>query len=350
MQLAPVQAVKLHDDLWERMRDGFGVPDVESALTAQWQNWYLARPAVLNGILERSRIYLFHIVEELAKRGMPMELALLPMVESGYNPTALSSAQALGLWQFIPSTGKIYKLEQGPDYDARRDVIASTEAALGYLGTLNEMFGDWHLALASYNWGENAVARAIERNKARGMATDYASLVMPDETRNYVPKLMALKRIIANPAAFKLALEPLPNRPYFTTVARAEALDINVTARLAEMKVEELRALNPAHTVAAGTGKSDMVLPVDRAPIYQANFETYVKQLAALKPANAKLGPDKLAKGGLKSVPVMHQVKAGETVFAIARKYGTTEAAIKVWNPIVEAGLLAGQKLFLHLN
>src|ERR1039457_235640 len=252
-------------DVWERVREGFALPNLESPLVSQWQAWYLNRPQLLKAMFERSRRYVYHVVDELDKRGMPTELAFLPMVESGYNPMALSSAQASGLWQFIPSTGKNYKLEQNHLYDARRDVIASTSAALDYLQSLYEQFGDWHLALASYNWGENAVGRAIERNKAKGQPSDYRMLVLPEETRNYIPKLQALKNIVANPGAFNIELEPVPNRPYFATVASARDIDVNVAAKLADVPLEEFLALNPAHNqpLISKSAPAGIVVPVE---------------------------------------------------------------------------------------
>ena len=171
-----IDLITAPDDLWDRIRNGFAMPNLGTPLVLDRQIWYASRPTYIQRMVERSRLYLYHIVAELEKRGMPTELALLPMVESAFNPMALSSARASGLWQFIPSTGKNYNLKQNWWYDARRDIVASTTAALDYLQMLYDMHGDWHLALASYNWGENAVARAIERNRARGLPTDYASL------------------------------------------------------------------------------------------------------------------------------------------------------------------------------
>jgi membrane-bound lytic murein transglycosylase D len=277
-------------DVWERVREGYALPDLESPLVSQWQAWYLNRPQLLKAIFERSRRYVYHVVDELEKRGMPTELAFLPMVESGYNPMALSSAQASGLWQFIPSTGKTYKLEQNQAYDARRDVIASTSAALDYLQSLHEQFGDWQLALASYNWGENAVAKAIERNKAKGLAGDYARLTLPEETRNYIPKLQALKNIVSNPGAFKLDLEPVPNQPYFATVASARDIDVKVAAKLADMPLEEFLALNPAHKqpLISKSAPARIVVPVDRVESFVSKLEAYDKSLTRKKPANAR--------------------------------------------------------------
>ncbi len=266
-----------YENLWDRIRSGFAIPHLASPLVDRWQASYLARPQVLKGILDRSRRYLFHVVEEASRRGMPLELALLPMVESGYNPVALSSAQASGLWQFIPSTARDYNLHLTPDYDARRDIVASTSAALDYLQDLYDLFGDWHLALAAYNWGEKSVAKAIEQNAARGLRTDFASLALPEETRNYVPKLQALKNLIAYPETFRLELEPVPNQPYFTTVANNRDLDFTVAARLAGVSMEEFASLNSAHARPLVTRNSPigLVVPVEQAEAFLANLKTY---------------------------------------------------------------------------
>ena len=194
-QVAEMNLVKR--DLWGRIRAGFAMPELDTPLVAQKEKFYLDRPDYLQRMFDRGSRYLHYIVEEIEKRGMPTELALLPFVESAMNPVALSSAKAAGLWQFIPSTGRQYDLSQNWWVDNRRDVVQSTRAALDYLQTIYEMHGnDWFLALASYNWGENAVGRAVKRNKAQGKPADYLNLPMPTETRHYVPKLIALKHIV----------------------------------------------------------------------------------------------------------------------------------------------------------
>jgi len=281
-----------YENLWDRIRGGFAVPHLASPLVDRWQASYLVRPQVLKGILERSRRYLFHVVEEASRRGMPLELALLPMVESGYNPVALSSAQASGLWQFIPSTARDYKLHLTPDYDARRDIVASTTAALDYLQDLYDLFGDWHLALAAYNWGEKSVAKAIEQNAARGLRTDFASLALPEETRNYVPKLQALKNLIAYPDAFRFELELIPNQPYFTTIASDRSIDFAVAARLSGVSLQELNSLNPGHNGAAvsNNAANSLVLPVEQAGTFLTNFETY-KNATPPKPTQRRSKP-----------------------------------------------------------
>ena len=262
-------------DLWERLRQGFGMPDLDSKLVAVHEAYYASRPELLRGILARARRYLHYIVEEVDRRGLPMEIALLPAVESGFNPMALSSAQASGLWQFIPGTGTRYKLAQTAHFDARRDVLASTGAALDYLEMLYRLHRDWHLALASYNWGENAVLRAVERRGARGGG--FAALSMPEETRNYVPRLMALRNIVLEPEKFGLDLGDLPDEPYFTRVALELDLDLRLASRLADVPYEDLLALNPGYNrpLAAGAVRSELVVPAEQAEFLRRSLERY---------------------------------------------------------------------------
>lgn len=280
------------DDLWERIRRGFSMPDLNTELVTDRQIYYLNRPGALRQIFSRSQRYLYYIVEELERRGMPTELALLPMVESAFNPMALSSAQASGLWQFIPSTGKNYRLEQNWWVDERRDVIASTNAALDYLQTIYEMHGDWQLALASYNWGEGAVGRAIAKNRAAGLPTEYQFLNMPGETRYYVPKLQALKNIVAQPELFGITLPPIPNRPYFVTVESRVPLDLATAARLAETPVEEILALNPGYKrpVLPTSGPQSLVIPADKLEAFLVNLQRH-------DPANARWRTYELQEG-----------------------------------------------------
>ncbi|MBS0335322.1 MAG: transglycosylase SLT domain-containing protein [Proteobacteria bacterium] len=385
------------DDLWERIRAGFSMPNLEGPLVQDRTAWYAARPEYLKRTFERSRRYLYHIVEELEKRGMPTELALLPMVESSYNPMAYSRAHASGLWQFIPGTGKRYDLAQNWWYDGRRDIVASTSAALDYLKDIYEMNGDWHLALASYNWGENAVAKAMERNRAAGLPIDYSSLRMPEETRYYVPKLQALKNIIANPAPFGIVLDPIPNQPYFATVSRERDMDIRLAAKLAEMPVDEFIALNPAFNrpIIPASVNARIVLPADRVQIFHANLEQYDnKTLVSWKTYQPKAGEklDAIAKRfgvqvaqlrevngitprtrgipAILVVPVngaagdagsrlplmyappipvaatrtlVHTVKPGETLISIAGRYKVTPDDLRRWNPV--GRLTVGQQL-----
>lgn len=272
---------KLHfADVWDRIRAGFALPAIDTKEATQSEAWYASHPEQVTAILERSRYYLFHIIEEIERRGMPTELALLPFVESGFDPFALSSAQASGLWQFIPGTASRYKLPQNNSYDARRDIIASTAAALDYLQDLHTQFGDWHLALAAYNWGENQIARAIERNRARKLPVDFASLQLPAETRNYVPRLMAVKQIVMSPASFRIALPAVPNLRYFTTVARSAKVDLAQAARFAQMQVEEFKALNPAYNYALvnASATTPLLVPVDRVQGFEQRLEEFMQK------------------------------------------------------------------------
>ncbi|WP_296354804.1 transglycosylase SLT domain-containing protein [Ramlibacter sp.] len=264
-------------DLWERIRRGFGMPNLEGDLVRQQEQWYSQRADYIGRMTDRSRKYLFHIVEELERRGMPTELALLPFIESAYNPQAVSSARAAGMWQFMPATGKDFELKQNVFRDDRRDVLASTRAALDYLQKLHGMFGDWHLALAAYNWGEGSVGRAIARNQKLGLPTGYADLTMPNETRNYVPKLQAVKNIIATPDQFRAELPLIENHPYFQTVTVRRDMDVALAARLADIKLEDFKALNPQlnHPVVLAAGTPQILLPWDNATVFKRNYESY---------------------------------------------------------------------------
>ena len=272
-----VVSLETNNDLWERIRKGFAIPDLEHELVDVQEQWYGSRPDYIDRMTTRSSKYLYHIVEELEQRNMPTELALLPYIESAFNPQAVSSAKAAGMWQFMPATGTYFDLTQNAFRDDRRDVLASTKAALDYLEKLHRMFGDWHLALAAYNWGEGSVGRAIKRNERQGQGTSYVELTMPNETRNYVPKLQAVKNIIANPEKFKIELPNIENHPYFQVVEIKRDMDIDLVARLADVRVEDFKALNPSFTrptiFAAGT--TQILLPWDNAKVFQRNLAAY---------------------------------------------------------------------------
>lgn len=306
-----------NDDLWERIRNGFAMPNLNNDLVLYHQTWYMNRPDYVRRMAERSRRYMFHIVAELEKRGMPTELALLPMVESAYNPMALSRSQAMGLWQFIPATGKNYKLTQNWWYDQRRDIVASTSAALDYLQNIYEMQGDWFLALASYNWGEGAVARAMAKNKAKGLPTTYEALTMPNETRNYVPKLQALKNILSSPRLMaQLDLPPIANRPYFSTIAKPLDMDVKVAAKLAETPLDEFVALNPAHNRPVIKGESTLVVPANKVETFMANLESHQTKDKPLTSWRA------------------YTLKRGERLDQVAARFGTTAEQLRSVNSL----------------
>ncbi|TAK86497.1 MAG: LysM peptidoglycan-binding domain-containing protein [Betaproteobacteria bacterium] len=334
----PLRGVKRIDrtapvkDIWQRIRQGFAMPELHNELVRKHMGYYAARPDYLQRMFERSRIYLYHIVEELEKRHMPTELALLPMVESAFNPLAYSRAHASGLWQFVPGTGRRFELKQDWWYDGRRDIVDSTNAALDYLAYLYEMHGDWFLALASYNWGENAVARAISRNRKARKPTDYSSLRMPRETREYVPKLQALKNIIANPAQYGIELEPIPNEPYFAVVDEPPDIDVALAAKLADMPVEEFIALNPGFSRPLIRSKvtARIVLPADKVDVFHDNL--------------AKYGRDSLVSWQV------YRPKRGQRLGAIAKKFGVSIAELKRVNGIARHSWRVPSVLVVPMN
>jgi membrane-bound lytic murein transglycosylase D len=277
VELKPKAVIGLQEqtDIWDRIRRGFAMPDLDNDLVRNREQWYASRPDYMLRMTERSRPYLFHIVEELERRNMPMELALLPFIESAFNPQAVSSAKAAGMWQFMPATGKYFDLKQNLFRDERRDVLESTRAALDYLQKLYTMFGDWHLALAAYNWGEGSVGRALARNKAQGLPLTYSDLRMPNETRFYVPKLQAVKNIVARPEAFNTALPLIQNHPYFKSVAIERDIDVATAAKLANVSLEDFKALNPAmnRPVILAAGTPHILLPWDNATVFETNLQ-----------------------------------------------------------------------------
>lgn len=263
-------------NLWDRVRRGFRMPDLDTRLVKSAERWYATRPDYVQRMTERGSRYLFHIIEEVEKRGMPSELALLPFIESAFNPQAMSSARASGMWQFIPATGRDYDLRQNVFRDDRRDVLASTRAALDYLQRLHDLFGDWHLALAAYNWGEGNVRKAIAYNQRRGRPTDYLSLRMPNETKYYVPKLQAVKNIVANPEPYSLTLPTLSNHPYFLSVPIMRDIDVALAAKFAGLALDDFQTLNPQMNkpVILAAGTPQVLLPYD-------NANQFVRQIAA---------------------------------------------------------------------
>lgn len=267
-------------DVWERIRRGFAMPDLDDDFVRNREQWYASRPDYILRMTERSRPYLFHVVEELERRNMPTELALLPFIESAFNPQAVSSAKAAGMWQFMPATGKFFDLKQNLFRDDRRDVLESTRAALDYLQKLYGMFGDWHLALAAYNWGEGSVGRALARNKAQGKPLTYSDLNMPNETRYYVPKLQAVKNIVAQPEAFRTQLPLIQNHPYFKSVPIERDIDVAVAVKLATVSLEDFKALNPSmnRPVILAAGTPQILLPWDNATIFERNLQAHANR------------------------------------------------------------------------
>ena len=317
VEAAPSVEVKTpvrYADLWQRIRAGFQLDELASPMVAAQADAFADRPESIKRIVERSRRYLYFIVEAIETRGMPTEIALLPVIESAFNPTAYSSAHASGIWQFIPSTGKNYGLNQDFWYDGRRDVLAATDAALDYLEKLHAQFNSWELALAAYNWGEGAVERAVAKNVAKGLPTDYLSLAMPAETRGYVPKLLAVKNLIADPAKYGIALPAVANEPYFAVVTTQRPLDVKLAAKLADVPLAEFVALNAGHmrpVIRATNRSQSLLVPVDRVERFQANLASHDDAFVSWQ---------------------IHTVQHGEQPASVAKRYGTSVAVLKEVN------------------
>ncbi len=323
-----VAALEAPVELWDRIRRGFRMTDLQNDLVIDREQWYSSRPDYIQRMTQRSSKYLFHIVEELERRNMPTELALLPFIESAFNPQAVSSAKAAGMWQFMPATGTYFDLKQNMFRDDRRDVLASTRAALDYLQKLHTMFGDWHLALAAYNWGEGNVGRAIARNKKAGLGTRYEDLNMPAETRLYVPKLQAVENIVAHPEAFNTELPLIENHPYFQEVQISRDIDVVLAAKLADVKLEDFKALNPSihQPVILVAGMPQILLPWDSAKVFQRNFEAYtrgqyaswttwtVPRTMAPSEAARRTGMSESDMRSINSIPPRMLIKMGSTL------------------------------------
>ena len=272
-------------NLWDRIKQGYAIPNLDNHLVDYQTDWYSSRIKYFHRTLQRSSLYLFHVVDELEKRGMPTDLALLPFIESAFNPQALSSAKASGLWQFMPATGRDFNLNQNIFKDDRRGILDSTSAALDYLQKLYGMFGDWQLVLAAYNWGEGSVQRAIKKQEAKGLPIDFNSLssLMPSETRNYVPKLQAVKNIIDQPEMYNISLPPLENKPYFTSISKEKDLDVELAAKFAELPLQEFKALNPQFNrpIITGSNNTSILLPIENAHLFEDNISQWTGPLAS---------------------------------------------------------------------
>ncbi|MCP3869345.1 MAG: LysM peptidoglycan-binding domain-containing protein [Gammaproteobacteria bacterium] len=317
-------------DVWQRMRLGFRLSIPENRRVDRELHWYGSHARHLNRVQTRARPYLFFIVNEVEKRGLPGELALLPMVESAFRPTAYSPSRAAGIWQFMPSTGRMYGLKQTWWYDGRRDVVASTHAALDYLEFLAGRFdGDWELALAAYNAGAANVRRAIKKNRKLGKPTDYWSLDLPRETRTYVPRLLATAKMIANPEAYGIHLDPIPNKAYFNLVKIDTQTDLNLVAGMAELPFDELRRLNPGfHRWATDPeGPHHLYLPVENIP-------TFVEKWSEIPPE--------------KRLPwIRYRVKSGDNLGSIAQRFNISVRHLKQSNSLRTNRIRAGSHLLI---
>lgn len=322
------------NDLWDRIRAGFAMEKLDGPRVERRERWFVDNPEYMARMLGRAKLYLYYIVEEVDKRGIPLEIALLPAIESAFKPHAYSRARASGLWQFIPATGKHYGLKINWWYDGRRDIKASTGAALDYLEKLYSDFdGDWHLALAAYNAGENRVARAIRYNQRKGRLAQYSDLTtLRWETRNYVPKLMAMVNIVSDPMRYGVNLEPIPNRPYFTKVDTGSQIDLAVVAGLADMNIDDIARMNPGFNRWATDpdGPHQLLVPID-------------KKEALMDGLDKLSDKDRIQWR-------RHTVRRGETLSEIGRRYGVSVNALRRTNRLRSTLIRAGQHLLIPIS
>lgn len=402
------QPTKAEINLWQRIYSRFDIKDENNSRSKKYEKWFSARPEYIERMMDRSQKYLFYVVGEVEKRGMPSEIALLPMIESAYNPIANSRSKAVGIWQFIPSTGRLYGLKQDWWQDKRRNVVDATNAALDYLQKLHALFGTWDLALAAYNAGEGTVSRAIAKNKAKGLPTDYANLKLPAETKDYVPKLQAIKNIVSNPSQYGLYIDPIPNKPYFTYVEAPAVIDADLAANLAEISYDEFLLLNSEHRrplIRTNEKTQKFILPINAADTFVKNLSQNEKPLVSwniYKPKrNEKiktiankfdmeesdlikandLNPQKLIKPSsiilvakkegtetnahqdideskiqkdskteISVSPNKYKVKSGDTLTKIAKKYGISVDELKDINQITTSDIQIGSTLQLKRN
>ncbi|MEJ2592782.1 MAG: LysM peptidoglycan-binding domain-containing protein [Candidatus Thiodiazotropha sp.] len=320
-------------DLITRMVSEFELPTSQDQRVLQELNWYGSHPNYIDRIQERAEPYLHFILEEIDKRDMPAEIALLPAVESAFQPFAYSPGRAAGMWQFIPSTGRLYGLKQNWWYDGRRDVVASTRAALDYLQRLSRQFdGDWELALAAYNSGAGTVRAAIRRNLKKGKPTDFWSLDLPDETSAYVPRLLAIAEIFRHPDTYDIELMSFPDEPYFTSVDVGSQLDLAMAADMADLSIQDLYLLNSGFNRWATDpdGPYSLNLPIDKAEIFRDRLEA--------------LPPEK------RLTWKRYQIKPGDALSTIARKHNTTTKLLRQVNKIRGNNIRAGKHLLIPVS
>ena len=318
------------ESLWPKINAGYKMYTKPSKKglkrIKKYENWYKKRPDYIERMMVRANKYLYFVYQEVKKRNMPMEIALLPMIESAYNPLAKSKAKAVGMWQFIPSTGRLYGLQQDWWRDERQNVIESTDSALDYLERLHDEFGTWELALAAYNAGEGRVGRTQKKNKRNKRPTDFYSLNLPMETRNYVPKLLAIRNIMQNPAKYGIELKDIPFQPYFESVVVPDEIDTELAARLAEISLEEFQLLNAEHKrpiMKSVEGAHSILLPVGAVTTFNKNLFAHDQPISSWK---------------------VYKPKKGETLKHVAKKFNID------WRVLAKVNQLRSQKRFGKRN
>ncbi len=337
------------DDIWNRISKGYKLSSVNNWRIRRFENQMLSSSSYFTRISRNAGPYLYHIVTEVEKRGMPLEIALLPAIESAFKPLALSSKRAAGLWQFMPATGKMYGLQQNYSYDGRRDIIKSTRAALDYLQELEDIFGgDWLLALAAYNYGPGNVLKALHRNERQGRATDYWSLRLPRETSEYVPKLLAFAKIVANHKKYGMKLPNIANKPYFQRVNVGRQIELSLAAQLAGISWGQFKLLNPAYKrkMTVAYGQHQIVLPIRNARRFKqrlAKIPSGVRLVQASMP-NRRIHLSAQRTG---STMQQHRVSQGDSLFTIAEFYKTSVAKLRALNPTKYNNLKVGDYLIV---
>jgi len=328
---ASEQLANQETDVWKRIGSRLKLTrNISEKTTASKLAWFARNQEYLDRVSGRAEPYLHYIVEELEKRDMPLDLALLPIVESAYNPFAYSRSRASGIWQFVPGTARVYGLKQNWWYDGRRDIVAATDAALNYLQKLHQEFnGDWLLALAAYNSGEGNVSKAIRRNKKAGKPVDFFSLRLPRETRAYVPSLLAIAEIVSKPNKYNITLKPITNDQYFKQVNIGSQIDLATAAELSTLSIEELYILNPGinRWATDPKGSHRLLIPVDKATAFENNLST--------------LSPDERIKWQ------QHKIKKGESLNRIAARYRTDVSTLKQVNRLRGNTIRAGRSLLI---
>lgn len=370
-------------DIWKRLRAGFVLPNRQHPKARKEAQFYAGYQDHLDEVVERAKPYLYYVLEEIEKRGMPSEIALLPIIESAYQPLARSSGGAVGIWQFIPSTGKNFGLKQNFWYDGRRDIAASTRAAMNYLQKLNIDFdGDWLLSLAAYNSGEGTVFRAMKKNRAAGKPTDFWSLDLPKETENYIPRLLGVAALVAHPEEFGASLSFVADAPYLTSVDLDSQVDLKVAAQMADITPQEIQILNPGFIRGASDpkGPHQLLLPLDKLDIFNAKLAMLepgnLMPPKAAKKARTEDAPNKKGKvkkaAGAKSkqqvtklasnaalgiakqsgVPMTYKVRSGDSLSRIAQHFKITLTQLKVWNADIlsSESLTPGSDLKLYVD
>ena len=331
-QFVSAPTAEVDSDLWERIRRGFALPILQDRRIDGETRWFSRHQDYLDRVADQARPYLHYIVNQVEQRGLPTEIVLLPVVESAFQPYAYSPGHAAGIWQFIPATGRRFGLKLNWWYDGRRDIVASTQAALDYLEYLHEYFnGDWLLALAGYNAGEGTVFKAIRYNQRRRRPTDFWSLRLPRETKQYVPRLLALRNIVAAPEKMGITLKPILDEPYLTTVNINSQLDLATAAKLADMNLEELHQLNPGFNrwATAPDGPHHLLLPLDKA-------ERFADLVAQLPPE-------------LRIQWVRHRIRHGETLGGLALRYQTTPKVLRQLNNLNSNLIRTGHYLVIPI-